>query len=140
MVWPHTSFIFMAEPNCMYSNSMSGECQVRKLKKIKSVDEVIYFPNQQRKYIMLCFTLEFWGFTSDWHPLFQIPNSSPVITWPVNKRMNWKGSVTEALQCSDRDFFSFVNCWNLFILLIQEMGCLHLVIQSRTLYEIPNNI
>ena len=27
---------------------------------------------------MLCFTLEFWGFTSDWHPLFQIPNSSPV--------------------------------------------------------------
>ena len=28
-------------------------------------------------YIMLCFTLKFWGFTSDWHPLFQIPNSSP---------------------------------------------------------------
>ena len=23
-------------------------------------------------------TLEFWGFTSDRHPLFQIPNSSPV--------------------------------------------------------------
>ena len=29
-------------------------------------------------YIILCCTLEFWGFTSDWHPLFQIPNSSPV--------------------------------------------------------------
>ena len=29
-------------------------------------------------YIMLCFTLEFWGFTSEWHPLVQIPNSSPV--------------------------------------------------------------
>ena len=28
-------------------------------------------------YIMLCFTFEFWGFTSDWYPLFQIPNSSP---------------------------------------------------------------
>ena len=28
-------------------------------------------------YIMLYSTLEFWGFTSDWHPLFQIPNSSP---------------------------------------------------------------
>ena len=28
-------------------------------------------------YIMLCCTIEFWGFTSDWHPLFQIPNSSP---------------------------------------------------------------
>ena len=27
-------------------------------------------------YIMLCCTLEFWRFTSDWHPLFQIPNSS----------------------------------------------------------------
>ena len=26
---------------------------------------------------MLCFTLEFCSFTSDWHPLFQIPNSSP---------------------------------------------------------------
>ena len=26
---------------------------------------------------MLCFTLEVWGFTSDWHPFFQIPNSSP---------------------------------------------------------------
>ena len=30
-------------------------------------------------YIMLCCTLRFWGFTSDWHPLFQIPNSNPVI-------------------------------------------------------------
>ena len=29
-------------------------------------------------YIMLCYILGFWGFTSDWHPLFQIPNSSPV--------------------------------------------------------------
>ena len=28
-------------------------------------------------YIIFCFTLEFWGFTSDWPPLFQIPNSSP---------------------------------------------------------------
>ena len=28
-------------------------------------------------YIMLSFTLEFCSFTSDWHPLFQIPNSSP---------------------------------------------------------------
>ena len=27
--------------------------------------------------IMLCCTLEFWGFSSDWHPLFQIPKSSP---------------------------------------------------------------
>ena len=26
---------------------------------------------------MVCFTLEVWGFNSDWHPLFQIPNSSP---------------------------------------------------------------
>ena len=25
------------------------------------------------------YALEFWGFTSDWHPLFQIPNSSPDI-------------------------------------------------------------
>ena len=25
-------------------------------------------------HIGLCFTLEFWRFTSDWHPLFQIPN------------------------------------------------------------------
>ena len=32
-------------------------------------------------YIMLCCTLEFWGFTSDWHPLFQIPNSSPELYW-----------------------------------------------------------
>ena len=30
-------------------------------------------------YMRLCYTLEFWGFTSDWHPLFQIPNSSPGI-------------------------------------------------------------
>jgi hypothetical protein len=28
-------------------------------------------------YIRLCFTLEFWGFTSDWYPLFKISNSSP---------------------------------------------------------------
>ena len=28
-------------------------------------------------YITLFFTLEFWVFISDWHPLFQIPNSSP---------------------------------------------------------------
>ena len=28
-------------------------------------------------YIMLCFTLKLWGFTSDRHPLFLIPNSSP---------------------------------------------------------------
>ena len=28
-------------------------------------------------YILLFCTLEFWGFTGDWHPLFQIPNSSP---------------------------------------------------------------
>ena len=28
-------------------------------------------------YIMLCFTLKIWGFTSVWHPLLQIPNSSP---------------------------------------------------------------
>ena len=26
-------------------------------------------------YIMLCFTLKTRGLTSDWHPLFQIPNS-----------------------------------------------------------------
>ena len=26
---------------------------------------------------LMCFTLEFWGFSSDWHPLFQFPNSSP---------------------------------------------------------------
>ena len=33
-------------------------------------------------YIMLCCTLEFWGFTSDWHPQFQIPNSSPAkVLW-----------------------------------------------------------
>ena len=31
-------------------------------------------------YIMLCFTLKIWGFTSDWHPLFQIPNWSPEYT------------------------------------------------------------
>ena len=69
-------------------------------------------------YIMLCFTLEFWGITSDWHPLFQISNSSPVnITWLANKKVtNWKGSVTVALQCFDRDYFSFVNFGNLFIL------------------------
>jgi hypothetical protein len=24
------------------------------------------------------YIIKFWGFTSDWHPLFQIPNSSPV--------------------------------------------------------------
>ena len=29
-------------------------------------------------YIMLCCTLEFWGLTDDWHPMLQIPNSSPV--------------------------------------------------------------
>ena len=26
---------------------------------------------------MLCCTLDFLGFTNDWHPLFQISNSSP---------------------------------------------------------------
>ena len=26
---------------------------------------------------MLCCTLDFFGFTNDWHPLFQISNSSP---------------------------------------------------------------
>ena len=29
-------------------------------------------------YIILCFNFKIWVFTSDWHPLFQIPNSSPV--------------------------------------------------------------
>ena len=29
-------------------------------------------------YTMLCCTLAFWEFASDWHPLFQISNSSPV--------------------------------------------------------------
>ena len=29
-------------------------------------------------YIMFCCTLEFWGFISDLHPLFQTHNSSPV--------------------------------------------------------------
>ena len=29
-------------------------------------------------YTTLCFTLKIWGFTTDWHPLLQIPNSSPV--------------------------------------------------------------
>ena len=28
-------------------------------------------------FIKLCFFLKNWGFTSDWHSLFQIPNSSP---------------------------------------------------------------
>ena len=28
---------------------------------------------------MLCFTLKIWEFTSEWHPLFQITNSSPVL-------------------------------------------------------------
>ena len=28
-------------------------------------------------YIILCFTLKIWEFTSDWHPLFQNCNSSP---------------------------------------------------------------
>ena len=39
-------------------------------------------------YIMLCFTLKIWGFTSDWQPLFQIPKSSPgkrIVKDPLKK-------------------------------------------------------
>ena len=41
-------------------------------------------------YIMLCLTLKICGFTNDWHPLFQIPNSSPaccrafLLSWNSN--------------------------------------------------------
>ena len=31
----------------------------------------------------ICFTLEFWGFTSDRHPLFQISNSSPAFLYSL---------------------------------------------------------
>ena len=36
---------------------------------------------------MLCFILEFWGFTSAWHPLFQLPNSSPFSNWKKKIRI-----------------------------------------------------
>ena len=49
-------------------------------------------------YIMLCYILGFWGFTSDWHPLFQISNSSP-------------DSRVEYLRCWDFKLFFLTIPW-----------------------------
>ena len=48
--------------------------------------------------IMFCYTLEFWGFTCDWHPLFQISNSSPgmhILT--LNNKLKTNGRFQDEL-------------------------------------------
>ena len=44
-------------------------------------------------YTMLGFTLEFWGFTSDWCSLFQIVNSSPFLfrIFAIKVHIFWEG-------------------------------------------------
>ena len=88
---------------------------------------------------MLCFTLEIWGFTSDWHLLFQILNSSPEwrlfeicmyfeiivkcyeikyivqylvnLSFQIQQRSTKSFIVTKSLNCFITNFFNFFHHW-----------------------------
>ena len=69
-------------------------------------------------YIMLYFTLNIWGFTSDWHPLFQILNSSPGLGLAENTTRHssfleffWPTSVNTKTQFFEPTLESFLQIY-----------------------------